>query len=73
MNLKINKSIITLLCASAILCACVNDPEKHTESEVDPETKDTAVVYEKAGAKDATDGDTTSKSGQANKNTKKPQ
>lgn len=42
--------------------ACVNDAEKHTESEVNTELKDSVQKKDKRGATDATDGDTTSKS-----------
>jgi len=40
---------------------CTNDPKKNTQSNVDPELKDTVgKKTQKVGPKDATDGDTTS-------------
>ncbi|MFC4211070.1 hypothetical protein ACFOWA_07755 [Pedobacter lithocola] len=35
-----------------LLAACVTDPEKTKQSEVDPEMKDTTLKYEKIGARD---------------------
>lgn len=56
------KTIPTLLSIFVLsIWGCVNDAEKHTQSELDPDAKDTSIKYEKAGARDATDGDTSSK------------
>lgn len=55
------KFIITICCIIVIqISGCVNDPEKHTESEVDPEMKDTVTAVQKTGGNDTTVSDTTS-------------
>jgi len=56
------KLTILMLGVAMFASACVNDAEKHTESEVNTELKDSVQKKDKRGATDATDGDTTSKS-----------